>query len=589
MAVKCILTGQEKVNLSGDTMTGDLKVGSSSIGTNGYIEGTWLKTTKATESAGNFATISGDGWIYKRAPANVLGDIGGQAKITANGFLKGDGTGVITADKPVFWVTITQNTTDNLYSADKTYSEIIEAYNNGYMVQAKYSVDDGTNKEIYSLMSTYRSGSVKMLYFVYLNDHEEKRFTCRVTATAEKWLYKESSLVPSNLTINNKPLSSNITLTPSDINAQSKITANGILKGDGTGNITAADETEVELVDLPIRTETVTIPKGRMRGDVDGDGKITQNDMTLINEAVFESITLTGADLWCADVNADSSVDATDLQIIYTYLEGGSSALTKTPTFADYYNNWTYVKVDDLTGYWTTEIPIAGLTTSNNVVVNICETFLMGQFYKAEVSDGKIKIYATKPPIKDIFAIITISSGNGNISMPSYAPESEPEIFWATYGNTPVAAIKEAWDAGKLIKVKNDTNIYDVNKESDSLFYFYGLDGRRRGGYTCGMVQASGWSISEKCGYIIDIKGAVTLPTASWTGSDPYTQTVTTSISTANTKVDIQPSEELYDQLVADNVGYLAIKNVDGTLTAVAKGGKPSVDLTVQVTYSKVY
>ena len=81
----------------------------------------------------------------------------------------------------------------------------------------------------------------------------------------------------------------------------------------------------------------------------------------------------------------------------------------------------------------------------------------------------------------------------------------------------------------------------------------------------------------------------ISLPTASWKGSDPYTQTVTISGSTANTKVDIQPSEEIYDQLVADNVGYLAIKNVNGTLTAVAKGGKPSVNLTVQVTYNNVY
>lgn len=448
MAVKCILTGQEKVNLSGDTMTGDLKVGSSSIGTNGYVEGTWLRTTAAGDKAGDFATIDNSGWIYKRKPANVLGDIGGQAKITAN----------------------------------------------------------------------------------------------------------------------------------------------GILKGDGTGNITAADETEVELVDLPIQAEAITIPKGRMRGDVDGDGKITENDVYQIDLHTTGSVTLTGADLWCADANANNTVNGNDAVQLNKYITGAvPSLLTKTPTFADYYNNWTYVKIDDLTGYWTAEIPIAGLTTSNNVVINICETLPMGQLYKAEISDGKIKIYATKPPIKDISAIITISSGNGKISMPSYAPESEPEIFWATYGSTPVAAIKEAWDAGKLIKVKNDRNIYDVNKESDSLFYFYGLDGRRRGGYTCGMVQASGWSISEKCGYIIDIKGAVTLPTASWTGSDPYTQTVTTSISTANTKVDIQPSEELYDQLVADNVGYLAIKNVDGTLTAVAKGGKPSVDLDVQVTYNPVW
>lgn len=231
MAVKCILTGQEKVNLSGDTMTGDLKVGSSSIGTNGYIEGTRLKTTKATESAGNFATISGDGWIYKRAPANVLGDIGGQAKITANGILKGDGNGNITA-------------------ADETEVELVD-------------------------------------------------------------------------------------ITPESIGAQPKITANGLLKGDGNGNITAADS-----IDLP---------------------------------------------------------------------------------------------------------------------------------------------------------------------------------------------------------TKHISNI--------------------------------------------------SLPTASWTGSDPYTQTVTISSSTitANTKVDIQPSERLYDQLVADSVSYLAIKNVDGTFTAVAKGGKPSVNLDVQVTYNNVY
>lgn len=404
--------------LSGGSLTGNLTVGSSSIGTNGYIEGTWLKTTAAGDKAGDFATIDNSGWIYKRTPANVLGDIGGQAKITANGFLKGDGTGVITADKPVFWVTITQNTTDNLYSADKTYSEIIEAYNNGYMVQAKYSVDDGTNKEIYSLISTYRSGSVKMLYFVYLNDHEEKRFTCRVTATAEKWLYKESSLVPSNLTINNKPLSSNITLTPSDIGAQPTITANGILKGDGTGTITAADETEVELVDLP------------------------------------------------------------------------------------------------------------------------------------------------------------------------------QEVFWATYGETTAAELNAAWDAGKLIKLKQGPTSYELGiKSGTKAFYFYSVlinsgDAPVR---RAKLDLVNGTWEQDTIGYVCDIVQTISLPTASWTGSDPYTQTVTIFGSNAKTKVDIQPSEELYDQLVADNVGYLAIKNVNGTLTAVAKGGKPSVDLTVQVTYNNVY
>ena len=273
MAVKCILTGQEKVNLSGDTMTGDLKVGSSSIGTNGYIEGTWLKTTKATESAGDFATISG-GWIYKRAPANVLGDIGGQAKITAN----------------------------------------------------------------------------------------------------------------------------------------------GILKGDGAGNITAASSAD--------------FPK---------------------------------------------------------------------------------------------------------------------------------------------------------------------EVFWATYGTTTAAEIRAALNNNQIVKINYNGSILHLEELHQSINYFTFI------GFSASnnvriiqvmLTEDSGWQeVPPNRAYLIDQKDDVSLLTASWAGSDPYSQTIDSSYMKIGeyTKVDIQPSEELYDQLVADNVGYLAIKNVDGTLTAVAKGGKPSVDLTVQVTYNDVF
>lgn len=258
---------------SGGSLTGNLTVGSSNIGTNGYIEGTWLRTTKATESAGDFATING-GWIYKRAPANVLSDIGGQSKITAN----------------------------------------------------------------------------------------------------------------------------------------------GILKGDGTGNITAADETEVELVDLP------------------------------------------------------------------------------------------------------------------------------------------------------------------------------QEVFWATYGKTTNAELEEAYNANKLIMLWHDNKVYYLtSKMSNFLYEFIAFVPNSYWKAFYIICYNDRWQATSMTGTLFDRLSSLSLPTASWTGSDPYTQTVTLSDSAADTKVDIQPSEELYDQLVADNVGYLAIKNVDGTLTAVAKGGKPSVDLTVQVTYNSVH
>lgn len=37
-----------KLDKSGGTMTGNLSVGSAVIGTNGYLQGTWLQTTAAT-------------------------------------------------------------------------------------------------------------------------------------------------------------------------------------------------------------------------------------------------------------------------------------------------------------------------------------------------------------------------------------------------------------------------------------------------------------------------------------------------------------------------------------------------------------
>lgn len=80
----------------------------------------------------------------------------------------------------------------------------------------------------------------------------------------------------------------------------------------------------------------------------------------------------------------------------------------------------------------------------------------------------------------------------------------------------------------------------------------------------------------------------ITLPTASWTGSGPYTQTVAISGGTANTKVDIMINDTVYQQMVDDQVGYLAIANNSGTFTATASGGKPSVDLSIQVECKEV-
>lgn len=155
------------------------------------------------------------------------------------------------------------------------------------------------------------------------------------------------------------------------------------------------------------------IPKGRMRGDVDGDGKITDNDVTQISNYVSGFTILTGVDLWCADVNGVGSVDTDDMVIIAQYLRGSVTVLTSTPTFADYYNNWTYHKVDDTSGYWTTELSIPDITTETEGSIIWGGTGFTGTFIKAEAFSGGVRIYANYPPIEALPCAVSYHTGAG--------------------------------------------------------------------------------------------------------------------------------------------------------------------------------
>ena len=252
---------------------------------------------------------------------------------------------------------------------------------------------------------------------------------------------------------------------------QPTITASGLLKGDGAGTVTAADTQEATLVDVPngllkgdgttisaavagtdYMTPTdvnsaittiisksglinITIPKGRMRGDVDGDGKITENDQIQIYNHATNAITLTGADFWCADVNADNIISIIDRIQLNRYLSNMTpNQLTSKPTFADYYNNWTYHKVDDASGYWTTDIIINELSNSAlkyKLLMAINGHFAEGMFYKIERSaksittDGQaetktvLTIYSKYPPIEDTKCLIYYSE-DSNASADTY-------------------------------------------------------------------------------------------------------------------------------------------------------------------------
>ena len=76
--------------------------------------------------------------------------------------------------------------------------------------------------------------------------------------------------------------------------------------------------------------------------------------------------------------------------------------------------------------------------------------------------------------------------------------------------------------------------------------------------------------------------------TDNWSGSGPYTQDISLEGITPNSKVDIQPSAEVFASLFLDGVTALWIQNDGGTLTACALGAVPSEEMTVQCTVTEV-
>ncbi len=127
------------------TFSNDIKCGSSSIGTNGYIEGTWLKTTAASNAKGDFATIS-NGWIYKRTPSQVLGDIGGMSSTDVQYYTITNPA--LTASSDVCTWTISHNLNKKI-----TYSIIEVATNEEVMATTTVTNDNTLTVKIASTVN----------------------------------------------------------------------------------------------------------------------------------------------------------------------------------------------------------------------------------------------------------------------------------------------------------------------------------------------------------------------------------------------------------------------------------------------------
>ena len=73
----------------------------------------------------------------------------------------------------------------------------------------------------------------------------------------------------------------------------------------------------------------------------------------------------------------------------------------------------------------------------------------------------------------------------------------------------------------------------------------------------------------------------------SWTGTGPYTQTITVAEADADSKVDLQPDATIIQKLIDAGTTALYIVNDDGVFSAVAIGSAPTESLMIQCTITK--
>lgn len=105
------------------------------------------------------------------------------------------------------------------------------------------------------------------------------------------------------------------------------------------GDYTDKSRKRISLEKVSTYAEKDTLPKARIKGDIDCDGFIMQSDLLEIEKIISGQVTPDEITEWCADLNNDGEVTAADEEILTEYLSKHPSLLDE--NMEDYYDNWT--------------------------------------------------------------------------------------------------------------------------------------------------------------------------------------------------------------------------------------------------------
>ena len=460
----------------------------------------------------------------------------------------------VAKDRPVFYVTITGTVASP--TADKTPAEIYQAYENGYAVYANVTLTGSSSSTNLKglLPLTYVLAGIDGQYAITFSSTSGKEIkeVCYSPAI-RKWEVPYSGVIATN---------DDLPSTPSDIGAQPKITAKGLLKGNGNGGVSAAVKGTDYFTPADVNEIAAEAAK-----KVDISDKVSKSGDTMTGKLTVPQVE-TGADnsnfFQCRKFRGEG-----DANTYYHAIDFGYANHDKVD-FHEYGGIWNFFKN---TSGKANEGVLCGSITSN------------GWEGRAKLKSGSTMVTSQLTENSD--AIATTAFVHGLIDNVKHYSASNPPPYPVTSVNNKTGAVTLAkGDVG----LGNVDNTSDANKPISNATQA-ALNDKQAKITASGLLKGNGSGGVTTATKGTDYAGTsetitATLLAASWTGtSAPYTYTLAVNGVTANSNQELLPAltitEEQLTALQAANIqdGGQAANSV--TLTAF--GDKPTIDLPIRV------
>ena len=192
---------------------------------------------------------------------------------------------------------------------------------------------------------------------------------------------------------------------------------------DWEGNVWFAGDIKIggtnydEGFSVPYVVNPITIPAGRMYGDLDGDGFIDDNDVELFKDVYNNTENYTGTEevFLLSDFNKSGTIQPVDF-LTFKNVHKGFYGHGGNDYTGNYIANPNY-RTEEAQFY--TDISLPSLTTSQDVMIAITSPDVDASiFVKGEVMEGILRIWVKRPPISNIECLVTVvNNGSGKCSI----------------------------------------------------------------------------------------------------------------------------------------------------------------------------